>query len=489
MKNLKILFIILSPILFASCYEDGDDIEVTENDIKDFVWQGMNSWYNWQSEVPELSDDNDDDSNDYNNYLEQFASPESLFNSLKYETGEVDRFSWFVDDYIVQEQQFQGISKSFGMRLQSVQINDIGDVIFYVRYVTPNSPASQANIKRGDIINAIDGIVLTTSTYNNAAGNLSNDTVTLSFVSENNEVLTHIEDKTISSVVLSENPVHFSKIFPDIGGKKVGYLVYNGFRSSYNDELNEAFLEFKNENIEELILDLRHNGGGSVATSSFLASMIYANANQDIFASLEFNDKHENEDGFYSFTNTLNVFNSNSELIGQQVINRLSTISRLYVLISGSTASASEMIINGLTPFIPVRLIGTTTYGKNVGSITLYDSPESDFRDRDHANSGHRNAMQPIVFQIFNKNGESDYTQGFTPDIEVKEYEFWNTILPLGDEDEVVLKAALDDIRGLTTKVKTSKANENSIILETKSLVTKFENDMYIDSEFFLNKN
>ena len=51
-------------------------------------------------------------------------------------------------------------------------------------------------------------------------------------------------------------------------------------------------------------------------------------------------------------------------------------------------------------------------------------------------------------FQIFNKNGESDYTQGFAPDIEVKEYDYWNNILPFGDENEVVLKAALDDIRG-----------------------------------------
>ena len=72
------------------------------------------------------------------------------------------------------------------------------------------------------------------------------------------------------------------------------------------------------------------------------------------------------------------------------------------------------MIINGLKAFIPVKVIGTTTYGKNVGSITLYDSPSSDYTKESTANASHLNAMQPIVFQIFNKLGQSDYTQGFS---------------------------------------------------------------------------
>ncbi|MEP5340446.1 MAG: S41 family peptidase [Algibacter sp.] len=489
MKNYKALILLLL-VSFAStsCYNDIDDTPISGNEINDFVWKGMNSWYNWQSEVSDLSDSKDDNINEYQSYLNLFGNPEDLFNSLKYQTGDVDRFSWFIEDYIEQEQEFQGISTSFGMRLQSVQINSEGDVIFYVRYVADNSPASNANIKRGDIFNAINGVILTNATYDDASSNFSNETVTLSFVSENAGILTPIEDKTITSVVLSENPVHFSKIFDDIADRKVGYLVYNGFRSSFNDELNDAFTLFKNENINELILDLRLNGGGSVATSSYLASMIYANANEEIFASLQFNSKHEEEEnGFYTFSNTLNVFNSNGDKTGEESINRLSTINRLYVLTSSSTASASEMIINGLKPYIPVKVIGTTTYGKNVGSITLYDSPLSDYEDKASANSGHLNAMQPIVFQIFNKNNESDYTQGFFPDIEVKEYEFWNNILLFGDENEVVLKAALDDIRGITTKTEPSKIGENSKILKTESLTRKFENEMYIDNQFFSN--
>src|SRR5690606_399525 len=145
------------------------------------------------------------------------------------------------------------------------------------------SPASNANIKRGDIFNAIDGTLLNTTNFSSVVSRLENETIKLSFVSANNGTLTFIEDKTIIAGVISENPIYLTKIFNAISGKKVGYLVYNGFRTSYNDELNAAFATFKNENIDELILDLRLNGGGSVESSAYLSSMIYGNAGVGTF--------------------------------------------------------------------------------------------------------------------------------------------------------------------------------------------------------------
>lgn len=489
MKNLKNLFLItLISLVATSCFQDEDDIIVSEDDknqeINDFVWKGMNSWYNWQSDVADLDDSKDDDNASYNAYLNQYTTPESLFNSLIYQTDVVDRFSWFIEDYIEQEQAFQGITTSFGLRFEGVQINTEGDVIIYVRHVADNSPASNANINRGDIINSINGTVLTTTTYNAAINGLYQDQVTLSFVSESDGTLTAIEDKSITAAVVSENPVFLTKVLADIDGKKVGYILYNGFRSSYNDELNEAFGFLKGQNIDELVLDLRLNGGGSVETSAYLASMIYENAGTGRFAELIFNSKQQDENDYYNFTNTLNVYNSNSEKTGTQSINRLSTINQIYILTSGNTASASEMIINGLTPYIPVKLIGSTTYGKNVGSITLYDSPDSDFLNRNTANSSHLNAMQPIVFEISNKNGESDYADGFEPNIaEVNEYDFWNNTLPFGDENEAVLKAALDDIRGISGR-NTVKKPGNTTLLKEPLTGNKFENEMYINADF-----
>ena len=488
MKTLKaIILLCVIALVSTSCFKDNDDSPITTLDINDFVWKGMNSWYFWQTEVSNLSDSKDDNFSEYQAYLNQYSNPEELFNSLRFQYGTTDRFSWFIEDYIQQELEFQGVTKSHGMKYQPVQINNNGDIIIYVRYVADNSPASAAFIKRGDIINAINGTAINTSNYNNIISSIYDDTVTLSFVSENAGTLTPTESKTIMATVLSENPIYLKKIFNNINNKKVGYLVYNAFRSSYNDELNDAFSYFKNENIDELILDLRLNGGGSVATSAYLASMIYSDAGVDRFANLKFNNKHSAEDGFYNFENTLNVFNTNSEKIGEQTINRLTTLNRLYVLTSSSTASASEMVINGLKPYMnSIKLVGTTTYGKNVGSITLYDSPKSDYQNKASANPNHNYAMQPIVFQIFNKNGESDYTQGFSPDIEVKEYEYWNSILPFGDENEVVLKAALDNIKGLTGKVIPSKKQpEFAKKLDFTIPNQKFETEMYIEKDYF----
>lgn len=489
MKKVSYLFTayLVLGLTFNSCSKNNevdpiDDAVKLEKPINDFIWKGMNSWYNWQPNVPNLANTKDDDRDVYYTYLNSTANPEDFFYSLLFQEGTTDRFSWIVDDFVALNNSFQGITKSFGIRLQAVQINTAGDIIFYVRYVAPNSPAQIAGIKRGDIINALDGIVLKTSNYDATVSKLSNETVTFSIVTESG---TLIADKTITAVVITEDPIYLKKVFTDINGKKVGYLVYNGFRSSYNDELNAAFAYFKNEGIQELILDLRLNGGGSVLTSAYLASMIDAMAGTETFAKLTFNAKHTNQNSSYPFLNTLNVYDANGTKTGEETINRLTGINKLYVLASGSTASASEMIINGLKPFMPVKVIGTTTYGKNVGSITLYDSPSSDYTSESSANSAHLYAMQPIVFQIYNKLDQSDYINGFVPDIEVKEYQYWNAILPFGDENEVVLKAALDDIRGVSARQAKSLKYSEIKEFEVSELEKRFEKEMYINDEFF----
>ncbi|MDO9037539.1 MAG: S41 family peptidase [Lutibacter sp.] len=473
-------------LTFASCDKNDDPAPISnglDKPINDFVWKGMNSWYNWQTNVPNLANTKDDDKDAYNTYLNTFAEPEDFFYSLLFDKGNTDRFSWIVDDFVALNNSFQGITKSFGLRLMAVQINTVpGDIIFNVRYVAPNSPADIAGIKRGDIINALDGVIMNAGNYSSVVSKLSNETVTFSIVTENGVL---IANKTITAIVISEDPVYFKKVFNDINGKKVGYLVYNSFRSSYNDELNAAFAYFKNEGIQELVLDLRLNGGGSVETTAYLASMINASAGTEIFAKLTFNAKHTNQNSSYTFQNKLNVYDVSGTKTGEENINRLIGLNQLYVLTSSSTASASEMIINGLKPFITVKVIGTTTYGKNVGSITLYDSPSSDYTKESSANSAHLYAMQPIVFQIYNKLDQSDYTLGFPPNIEVFEKDYWFDILPFGDENEVVLKAALDDIRGISARQSKTLRFSKMMEVEVSQLEKRFEKEMYITDEFF----
>ena len=501
MKKYLIWVLALGLVMVTSCSDDNNfaeegavDGQVELNDpINDFVWKGLNSWYNWQTESVDLADTKDDVPDDYHTFLNGYSDYETLMLDLCYKHSKVvgaanavDRFSWFIEDYEVQNQAFQGIRTRFGFTSKMINLNDGSDkVVILVAMVEPNSPAGDAQMKRGDLISAINGTVLNTSNYSSTYAELSNETVTLSFVDEEDGKFSQLEDKTMTRALVAANPIHVTRIFNNIGGKKVGYLVYNQFSGSFNDELNDAFADFKAEGVEEFVLDLRFNGGGSVLTSALLASMIYRTAGTGIFAELKFNDKQSNSDDFYTFENRNYIFNTDGKYEGDEPINRLNSVNRLYVLTSGGTASASEMVINGLRPYMSsVKLIGSTTYGKNVGSITLYDSPKNDYASELRANPAHKYAMQPIVFQIYNKDRESDYIQGFTPDIEVNEYNYWNNLLPLGDPNEALLKAALDDISGVVSKQELSKAQLQAKLIELTLPEERFDKEMYIDPGF-----
>lgn len=476
MKKIVIILITFTTLL-SSCEKEQT---INSSNLNDFTWKAMNAWYNWQANVPALADGNQNNQGNYNNYLNGFSTPNALFESLLYRKGTVDRFSWFINDYVEQQRKFQGVSTTFGFRPKLVKVENTNNIILYIQHVSKNSPADKAGFKRGDIINGINGETMNVNNYKSVLQGYYAQTAEFSFVNKDGTTLK--EKKTITRSVVADNPVYLSKIFENIGGKKVGYLVYNGFRSSYNDELNAEFAKFKAEKIQELILDFRINGGGSVKTCGYLASMIHEEAKTSIFAELRFNNKRSKQNDIYNFSNNLEIFDTNNTVSGTQTINRLSNLSKIYVLTSNNTASASEMIINGLRPFITVKTVGTTTYGKNVGSITLYDSPNSLYTNPNTANTSHKKALQPIVFQIYNKNGKSDYVQGFKPTIKVEEHKFWNAILPFGDKNEVLLKAALDDIRGTSSPSARFPVTNTAEQIDFEFGEHKFEKEMYIDA-------
>jgi C-terminal processing protease CtpA/Prc len=199
----------------------------------------------------------------------------------------------------------------------------------------------------------------------------------------------------------------------------------------------------------------------------------------------KFNSKHSQYNSEDTFQDDLEIMNTELQVTGEEPINRLNTLNRLYVLTSGSTASASELVINGLKPYMSsVILVGTTTYGKNVGSLTLYDDPGSDYLSEEDANTAHKYAMQPICIQVFNKDGFSDYTQGFDPDIEVNEAFYWNDLKPLGDRNEALLKAALDDIAGISAKQELTKLQLQAKLIERTLPEERFDQEMYFNHIF-----
>ncbi|MBV6644824.1 MAG: hypothetical protein KI790_05220 [Cyclobacteriaceae bacterium] len=469
------MFVAIATLL--GCRNSDDDPSIPlEREENEFIWKGLNSWYFWQEEVQDLADDRFGNETEFRTFLNEYSDPSDLFRQLR---SSSDRFSWIVDNYIELDNSFQGISKSFGYEFGLVGIED--DKFFgYVRYVVDGSPAAQSGLKRGDIFTEVNGVQLEAANYRSLLFGLESYDLTLARF-ENESLVNTGRTGTLTAVEITENPVLLAKTF-EMGGTKIGYLVYNGFTHTFHSQLNQAIGTLKSQGATELILDLRYNGGGSVYTAMHLATMLYdKGAPNDIFGEFVYNPKKSNLNAKLGFVEAVDVLDGDFTTIGTEAINRLS-LTRLYVITSGNTASASELIINGLRPYMEVRLVGTTTVGKNEGSVTLYDSPGSDYRNRSTANSNHLWAMQPIVSRVANSEGFSDYSSGFSPQVEISELDFVQNLKAFGDPEEPLLGAALADITGIPF----SGRKEGGLSLQIK-LIGSSQERLPLSTEMHLN--
>ncbi|MFO7746005.1 MAG: S41 family peptidase [Psychroflexus sp.] len=422
----------LSLLLLYSCQDDRDDNISNINElanqenIKDFIWKAMNLFYVYKSDSPDLANDRFDNNNitDYRNFLNKIDSPVDFFFSL---LADQDRFSFIVSDFVTLEQSLDGISRSNGMAFGLIQYEGTNTVFGYIRYVVPGSPADVAGLERGVIFNRIDGNLFTPQTNFNLL--LSPDSYTIGLADLQDRVLTsRDEEVSLSKIQLTENPIHEHKVL-DVDGLKVGYLMYNNFRTPFNAELNTVFSNFASEGITDLVLDLRYNSGGSIETAKDLSSMITGQFNGQIFAKQLFNENFEEENLIFD-----------NEISTGETINSLN-LSRVYVLTTESSASASELLINALNPYINVVQIGSTTEGKFEGSATLYDSPDYSRRD---VNLNHTYAIQPLILKTANKDGFTDFFDGLPPDI--NQNENFENLGTLGNVQEVLLNRALQEI-------------------------------------------
>ncbi|MDB4289780.1 S41 family peptidase [Flavobacteriaceae bacterium] len=422
--------------LTFSCFEDNDDTVSGNTDIKNFVWKAMNFAYLYKNDSPNLANDRFASEGDYQSFLNNYESPEGLFESLIYKRDSVDRFSWITNDYIALEQQFSGVTKTNGAEFNFYYApGSSSDVFGIVRLVQPNSNASITTLTRGQVFNKIDGVGLTDA---NLRALLSSETYTLNLatyntngtnVPDDDSLTDGTETITLSKAVYSENPIFKTEVLT-INNENVGYLMYNGFVADYDAQLNAAFAEFQAQNIQQLVLDLRYNPGGSVNSATALGSMI-TGISSGIFAKLQYNSDLQSLNTNYDFTSTLS-----GEAINSVGLNKV------YVIATGSSASASEMIINSLRSHIEVVQIGTKTVGKSQASVTLYDSP--DF-GKQGANPGHLYALQPLVAITVNKDDQAVPSTGLTPTIEVKESV--SNYGVLGDPSEPLLASALAAIQ------------------------------------------
>ena len=487
MKNRIILYISIIFLTLSSCSkDDGVTIETTTNDeINAFVWRGLASFYLWQKDVPDLAATRFANLNEVYTHFRSFDSPESVFSSLLYNYGTVDRFSIMVQDYVALENSFLGINISTGMEFGLVRYQNNSNNLFgYVRYVVPNSDAESKGIQRGMLFNLVDGQQLTVNNYVDLLlGANVNYTIALADYNAGNP----IENGTsiaLTKSQIEENPVKIAKVFEE-GTTKIGYLLYNQFVRSYDAELNAAFAMFKAENIDELIIDLRYNPGGSTKSATYLGSMITGQFTGNLFSKESWNDNvmAANPPALFvnNFTNEIRNLDSNGNVVLEQTINSLG-LDKAYFIVTGSSASASELVINSLSAYIDVRLVGKKTVGKQVGSITLYDS-DNLFRNGGNLNNAHNYAMQPIVFEIKNKDNQN-YPNGIVPGISLNGIDFgedYSNLGVLGARNEPLLDRT---IQYITTGAKALISDK--IPLQTEEvyhskLSTITSNNMYKD--------
>jgi C-terminal processing protease CtpA/Prc len=433
---------ILASYSFQSC-QDNDDIAVPNKlAVQNFIWKGLNLYYLWQAEVPNLADTKFKNQTELNNFLTGYSKPEDLFNSLRIDKS-IDRFSWIVDDYFKLEGQLQGTTNNNGIQFElSYKPNSTVELIGWIKYIIPNSNAATKDIKRGDIFYAVNGTQLTTNRLDLLYGSNNDYTLNMADIS-GGAIVPNGKSVSLTKTSLDENPILINTVL-NLGSKKIGYLMYNGFYSKYDMDLNNAFGTLKSQGITDLVLDLRYNRGGSVQTATRLASMITGSFTGQVFAKQQWNAKIES---YYAANEPESLLNYFVDKIGGTPINSVN-MTRMYVLTSKITASASELVINGLKPYITVVQIGEKTVGKNVGSVTLYDSPTF---GKEKRNPNHRYAMQPLVVKTVNKDGFGDYQAGLSPNF--KQSEFINDLGILGNSNEPLLRTAISKIIG-TTKMK-----------------------------------
>jgi carboxyl-terminal processing protease len=335
----------------------------------------------------------------------------------------VDEFSFTLPTSQLTNQQ-AGITSGYGIRLAIV--SSIPPRIIRVLYVETGSPAA-ASISRGDQITSVDGVSIDDNTSAGIATlnaglfpTVSSKTTQFGLLAPGAATPRNVSVTSSQSIIVT--PVALTKTFT-VGTQTVGYLVLNSFSvDSAELQLANAVTQLKAANIKELVLDLRYNGGGYLDISNQLAWMIGdSTLSGKVYERTVCNDKNP-----FSICNSSDLFQQTSmgfSLASGQALPQLG-MKRVFVLTSASTCSASESVINGLAPFMPVIRIGNTTCGKPYGFFYL-------------SNCG--TSYAAMQFKGANSVGFGDYADGFAPTCTVAD----DLSKQRGDASEGMLAAAL----------------------------------------------
>lgn len=400
-----------------------------------FAKEALEVYYYWNEEISDDLSKLDPATN---------SDPIATVEGIRYHDGEnqIDKWTMLTDNMEEFTSSVQGVSTTYGFTPVVYYKNEDGnELIAAVAYVSEGGPAEKAGMKRGNLIEKINGKVLTTENYLDLY--YSSD-ITLSLSELTDNVITPTKDVSLTATEMYENPILCHKTF-DVNGKKIGYLAYSSFDLTSIPKLIDICKEFKNENVKELILDLRYNGGGYVVTECVLASMFAPLTNvinKDIFEMEDYNEfftEYYKENGISTITRFETEYNYDDIDLNVSTKDANIGLEKIYGIISGNSASASEALLSGLMPYMDIKLIGQQSHGKYCTGWML------------SAEDAYENVPQAIknwgiyVMVSIYKNASNEtpcMPNGLKPDTEVEDNPF--EPYQLGDENEAMLRAALE---------------------------------------------
>lgn len=446
MKKLTNIFsfiaIFLSIWLLSSCGQDrsGEYEDLIGQDK--WIYETMSKYYLWYSDMPTMEED------------DFFTDAETFFESLlstSCRNGSGDTFSYIEENEDATTKSIHlGKSSTYGFDF--VLYDDPTGISTHkyarVIYVMPDSPADNAHIERGQWIESVDGETLTSDNYTELI-NGNGISLTIDSLVDNDGTYTWSKDGDYNieaSYYMEDNPFYVDSVYT-VNNKKIAYLMYNSFstgpddsadETTYSDQLKSIFQKFKAEQPDAFILDLRYNPGGYVTMAQKLASLLVPQTDLGkTFCSLEYNDKNQDLNTDYTLdANYASGANLN--------------LSKIYILTGEYTASASELVINGLIPYMGkdnVVLIGATTVGKNVAAKAFTQDDDNQY------------TIYPIVATCYNSDDSSDYVSGFSPTYSVDEIKSYSALQPLGSTNELLLAYAIDLITNNSTTIDANYIN------------------------------
>lgn len=398
---------VAAAVLVAACGGGGGGpLTCSTADEKIWLREYMDDWYFWYKVSP---------SPDPSGYL----SVDSYFDALRYQ-GTLPEFPKADDwSYLVSQEAFDrtfgdGRTLGYGLMVAGLEVAGHPDQPLYARYIEPGSPAALAGLQRGDQIVAVNG-------KTSAQMITNNDYADLSPADTGNMVTIDIHNADgdsrvqLTAAIYNLDPVPNSRVLTTPDGRKMGYVQVKDMIDQALSPFDTAFGQFKAAGVQDVILDLRYNGGGLISVADKIASFPNGPAtNGNVFASLLYNDKRSGHNESFHFQNYANA----------------TGLSRVYVLTGPRTCSASEQVINGLRPYVTVVTIGDTTCGKPVGFL-----PQAD---------GCGAVVNAVNFESVNSLNQGRYFDGFDASCPVAE----DFSEPQGSETDPLIIATEDHADG-----------------------------------------